>query len=356
MKAAIIVPGKKTSLKVDDIKMPKISDSEILIKAVSVGIDAQDYEIYEGRKGEAEGRSKKLIIGHECVGQVIMVGGKVSGFKDGDIVVPTIRRPGECMNCQNGEADVCLKGDYKERGIKGLNGFMAEYFKEKPEYLIIVPRQLKDSALLIYDMSVVEKAYRTIFAVQSRMTWKPRRALVIGSFSTSILAAALLKQKGFETYVTYEESDELKKGLFSLIGVKHFKSDIKNLHDAAKKAGGSFDVVVDATGLKGNVMHASMLLAPNGVYCIAGPLDPSEKVQSCQKCLQQGIISNNSIIVSVESSSFTDYKTAIKDLKSLQKQWPDLLTKMITANYSISDVKKAIRSSKDNIKSAIIFN
>ena len=355
MKAATIAAGKKDSLKVESVKMPKIGNNEVLIKVNIAGLDNQDYEITKGLKGQPDGRSKKLIIGHECVGQVIMVGEKVEGFKDGDLVVPTIRRPGTCTNCQKGEYDMCIQGDYKERGIQGLDGVLSEYIKENPDYLVKVSKKLKDCAVLLPELSIVEKAYRTIFALQSRMVWKPKRALVVGANSLGMLSAALLKQKGFDTFAAYEEADDIAIALFNLIGVKHFKMDGKNLHDTSKKSSGAFDTVFDTTGSKSNVMHASSLLTRNGVYAIIGALNDKEKVRACSKCSSAGIINNNSTIVSVESSSISDYKEGIKDMGIIQKLWPELLDRMITPKYSIDNVSKAVKKIQSSLKTVIVF-
>src|SRR5207245_7810444 len=36
------------------------------------------------------------------------------GIKKGDLVVPTVRRPDGCLNCQSSESDMCLTGQRSE--------------------------------------------------------------------------------------------------------------------------------------------------------------------------------------------------------------------------------------------------
>jgi hypothetical protein len=38
---------------------------------------------------------------------------------------------------------MCLTGEYQERGILGLHGFMSEVYSEESRYLVKVPRSLR---------------------------------------------------------------------------------------------------------------------------------------------------------------------------------------------------------------------
>ena len=64
--------------------------------------------------------------------------GPSSGLKPGDLVVGIVRRPDPvpCPNCAVGEWDMCRNGQYTERGIKQIHGFMSERWRIEPEYAI----------------------------------------------------------------------------------------------------------------------------------------------------------------------------------------------------------------------------
>ena len=51
-----------------------------------------------------------------------------------------VRRPDPvpCPNCAVGESDMCRNGQYTERGIKEIHGFMSERWRIEPEYAIKV--------------------------------------------------------------------------------------------------------------------------------------------------------------------------------------------------------------------------
>ena len=67
---------------------------------------------------------------------MVKVRGKVKPLKPGNPVVATFRKPDDCINCRAEEYDMCLKGNYLEREIKGLDGFLSGYHAEdeNPSY------------------------------------------------------------------------------------------------------------------------------------------------------------------------------------------------------------------------------
>ena len=55
-----------------------------------------------------------------------------------------VRRPDPvpCPNCAVGEFDMCRNGQYTERGIKEIDGFMSERWRIEPQYAIKVDPSL----------------------------------------------------------------------------------------------------------------------------------------------------------------------------------------------------------------------
>lgn len=149
-------------------------------------------------------------MGHESLGIVEEVGNNVIDFSIGDYVVATVRRSDDCIKCRNGESDMCLKGNSKERGIKGLHEFMSEYYKEKPEYLIKIPDKHKEVGVLLEPLSIVEKGILQMFEIQRRFVWKPRKALIVGAGIIGLFAT-LLRTQGLDVYtLATREKDGLK--------------------------------------------------------------------------------------------------------------------------------------------------
>ena len=44
--------------------------------------------------------------------------------------------------------DFRITGDFTERGIKGIHGYMTEFVVDDEQYVVKVPRELRDVAVL----------------------------------------------------------------------------------------------------------------------------------------------------------------------------------------------------------------
>ena len=57
-----------------------------------------------------------------------------------------------------GRSDMCQTGKYRERGIKGLDGYQTEFVVDKEQYVVRVPAELEAVGVLMEPLSIVEKA------------------------------------------------------------------------------------------------------------------------------------------------------------------------------------------------------
>ena len=150
MKAIVVKPGEKDSIHMRDMPDPKMKPDQVAVKMLRVGLCGTDAEINHGLYGKPPDGDEFLILGHENLGVVEEVGKKVRGWKAGDLVVSTVRRPcGKCPQCSAGENDMCSSGQYTERGIMRRHGFMAEYYVESPIFLNKIPKEIRDFAVLL---------------------------------------------------------------------------------------------------------------------------------------------------------------------------------------------------------------
>ena len=103
MKAIVVTPGLRNSVRLEEVEKPVPEAGQALLRILEVGIDGNDIEINEGAYGEAPVGSKYLIVGHECVAVVEETPEGSNRVTKGDLVVPTVRRPDGCINCANDE-------------------------------------------------------------------------------------------------------------------------------------------------------------------------------------------------------------------------------------------------------------
>src|SRR5947199_9838303 len=138
MRAAAVFPGRR-AVGVLDVEAPKMSGpNDVKFRVLEVGVCGTDREICSFEYGEPPAGGDYLVLGHECVGEVVEVGPEVQGWAPGDLVVPTVRRPSTdpaCAACRAGQQDFCYSGLYTERGINKYHGFMTEMVVDQAQYL-----------------------------------------------------------------------------------------------------------------------------------------------------------------------------------------------------------------------------
>ena len=138
-------------------------------------------------------------------------------------MVGIVRRPDPipCPNCVVGEWDMCRNGQYTERGIKQINGFMSERWRVEPEYVVKVDRSLGLLGVLLEPTTVVAKAWEQVAAVGQRAFWDPRTVLVTGAGPIGLLAALVGKQRGLEVHVLDRAESGAKPDLVRALGATY---------------------------------------------------------------------------------------------------------------------------------------
>lgn len=126
---AIRLLGKE-KLVLQEIPVPEISESEILIKVKAASICGTDVRMYQnGANGVSEERP--LTLGHEFAGDIAKVGDKVTAYHVGQkvSVAPNIGC-GTCDLCVSGQTHLC--SEYQAFGVT-MDGGFAEYVKVPKE-------------------------------------------------------------------------------------------------------------------------------------------------------------------------------------------------------------------------------
>ena len=320
------------------------------MRTSKIGICGTDLEIIQGGYGEAPPNSDYLVLGHECLATVEDAPSNSAGIEKGDLVVPTVRRPDGCLNCQNGESDMCLTGQYKEHGIKGLHGFCSEYSVSDLNYLVRIPAELSDVAILLEPTSVAEKGVFQSFKIQDRMIWKPQKALVLGTGPVGLLTVLLLRLRGLDvTAVATRPKDSLKARLVEKIGGTYV-----NGTDQPISGLGRFDLILEETGVASLAAEAQGLLNNNGVLCLLGIYRPNLATQDIGHSYDDIVLGNKITFGSVNANK-RYFVSGIQDFKTIQQKFPGVLKSMFTKTVGPSNYSQAYSPTKDDIKSVIDF-
>ena len=355
MKAIVVKPGLKDSIHMRDMPDPRLKPDQVVVKMLRVGLCGTDAEINHGLYGEAPPGEELLILGHENLGVVEEVGKKVTGWKAGDLVVSTVRRPcSKCPQCRAGENDMCSSGQYTERGIMRRHGFMAEYYVEQPRFLNKIPAAIRDFAVLLEPMSVVQKGIDHSYRLQRRLTgWNPRFAMVLGAGPIGLLAASVLRVRGLRTAVVGREApSDYRAQIATRIGAEYLPVANRSLLDLPKEAGYP-DIVIEATGASKVVFDAMEILGRNGVLCLlsvtAGDTVNPEPIDR----INQKIVLGNQVVFGSVNASPRHFKQGVKDFVAIDRKWPGVMNRLLTDRIPWADHKKWFVARGATIKSTL---
>ncbi len=356
IRAVVITPEEEESARIEEIEVPEPEYDQCLMKVLEVGIDGTDREINAGEYGEAPRGDDFLVVGHECVGRVERAPDDGRGIREGDIVVPTVRRPCPegCVNCRNGEIDFCLTGNFTERGIKGRHGFMREAYVEHPEFLVKVPGDLEDVAVWLEPISIIEKTFRQIDSIQSRVYWEPERMLVTGAGNMGILSALEGRLRGLDVLVYSRGPNEgVRKKIFDDACIRYQDSEEKEMDEIMEDFGPA-DIFVEGTGFSPLVWEGLSHLEVNGIGCLLSVTNGNETVELPSDDLNNHMVMGNRVAVGVVNASRRDFENGIESLLEIRERWPGTLERFITSRVSLDDAAEALKEKgHDDLKTVV---
>ncbi|MEM3186614.1 MAG: glucose 1-dehydrogenase [Conexivisphaerales archaeon] len=355
MKSIVVTPRVQGSLKLMDMDIPQVGEKEVLLKVLKVGVCGTDRDIIAGFYGEAPEGSSYLVIGHESLCRIEEVGSGVDTFRKGELVVPTVRRncPENCESCRNGMSDMCLTGHYKEHGIKQLHGFAREYAISDSGFIVKLPESLSDAGILLEPLTIVEKGISVSYAMQnSRLPWRPERAIVLGAGPVGLLATAVLRLKGLEVdTVATRPEDSLKARLAEQTGASYINAAKNPLATLENR----YDLVLEVTGNVSVAVEAQKLARVNGIVSYLGIYKETTATEDAGKIFTDLVLGNRVYFGSVNANK-KYFQAGVDDLIRIQQEWSGFLGKMITKRVRPEGLSEAYGPvGPDGIKNIIEF-
>jgi threonine dehydrogenase-like Zn-dependent dehydrogenase len=346
MQAITVEPHKPESARLEDVPEPDARNGSVLVEAIAVGVCGTDVEIVEGKYGWAPQGKERLVLGHESLGRVLDPGAN-SGLQKGDLVVGIVRRPDPvpCPNCAVGEWDMCRNGQYTERGIKQIDGFMSERWRIEPEYALKVDRSLGLLGVLLEPTTVVAKAWEQVQAIGQRAFWEPRTVLVTGAGPIGLLAALVGMQRGLEVHVLDRVESGAKPDLVRALGATYH-------HATVASVGFEPDVIVECTGAGQVIVDAIRAVAPGGVVCLTGVGSGGRTTGLPAADVAAEMVLQNNVVVGSVNANKRHWFKAGQVLERADRGW---LARLVTRREPPQAFMRALQRQPADIKTVIQF-
>lgn len=335
MRAIAVHPGKANSAHLTEMPKPCLKDIPrnrgVLVKVLRVGVDGTDKEINAAEYGAAPDGFNFLVIGHESFGQVQEVAPGVSELVPGDYVVAMVRRPGYSIYDQIGLQDMTTDDTYFERGINLRHGYLAEYYADDADYLIKIPRGLKNVGVLLEPMTVVEKGVAQAYEIQRRMkVWRPRKAAVMGAGTIGLLAALVLRLRGLDvTVFSRERKPNRNAELIEETGARYVSVQDTSILEGARQSG-PFDVIFEATGFSPVVFDSMQALAKNGVLVLSSITGGDRKVEVPADRINLDFVLGNKVMVGTVNAARENFEEGVRDMAKAEAEYPGWLSQLLT--------------------------
>src|ERR1051326_8293729 len=369
MKAVAVVPATR-EVRLIEQEAPRVTTpTHVKLRMLDVGVCGTDREICAFQYGTPPDGAEHLVIGHESLGEVVEVGPAVSRLTPGDLVVPMVRRPcahEDCAACRAGRQDFCFTGDFSERGIKNLHGFMTEFVVDDERYMHVVPRALRDVAVLVEPLTIAEKALIQVDQVQRRLPWtcefepgKPRRtchrAVVIGAGPVGLLGAMALVARGFDTSVYSRElAPNPKSDLVAAIGAHYFSAQNTSLDQMAEQIG-NIDLVYEATGASAIAFEMMKVLGTNGIFVFTGVPGRKAPIEVDTDVIMRNLVLKNQVVFGTVNAGVEAFEAAIRDVALFQERWPAAVRGLITGRYPVEAHRDLLVGTAQGIKNVLTF-
>jgi threonine dehydrogenase-like Zn-dependent dehydrogenase len=350
MRAAAVFPGRKSLEVISDFPEPKLeSPGAVKLRVLTVGVCGTDREIASFQYGfPPPAGSDFLVLGHECLGEIVEVGPEVTDLRPGDLVIPMVRRPcdhPECVACRAGRQDFCYTGDYRERGIKQMHGFLTEQIVDDARYMNPVPKAIRDVAVLVEPLTIAEKGLIQTLEIQQRLPWGgTHNAVVLGAGPVGLLGAMALRHAGFNvTVYSRNREPDASADIVKAIGAKYTSSQDRSIEQMAAETG-NIDVVYEATGVSRFAFDVLAVLGTNGMFILTGVPGQHGQVGVDTDRIMRDLVLKNQCVLGTVNAGKDAFQKAVSDLASFYAAWPEAVKSLITGRFPLERFAEPIRT------------
>jgi len=235
MKAAVFSKPGLGNLRVTDVPVPNVGESDVLIKVVMAGVNPIDYSVASGGRNV---RPMPHIPGTEFAGIVSEIGSAVENVKPDDRVIVYPRLFDEaCDLCMEGKEMLCRNG-----GIVGVvsNGGFAEYVSVPSRNIF----RISDDINWELAASIPVAALTPYHALKEASLKKEDSVVIVGaSGNTGIFAVQFAKEMGAKVIAVTRKRWVNDLGADLVVDMEHAQEGVRRISQ-----GRMADVVMDSLG------------------------------------------------------------------------------------------------------------
>jgi D-arabinose 1-dehydrogenase-like Zn-dependent alcohol dehydrogenase len=316
-------------LSIEDVPVPEIGPDEVLVETRTSGICGTDLHILSGH-GYVP--SLPHILGHEPAGLVAAVGGRVTGFRLGDRVVPHLFFSCDrCYFCRVGRHQQCTN----LKGILGVlcAGAFADYFKVPAANLFALPQNVPfDAGGLIAD------------AVVTALHASKRGSLQLGD-SALVLGAGGVGQNLIQI---------LSAGGVNVVAVDCSPEKLT----LARKMGASLTFKVDDMQAQLDSLNASQ---SEGLRCAFNCVGTGESMRLCANLVMRGgrivVVGEEREYPRIETTEIAQKELEIVGSRNGTRQdmveairllETGIVKPFVAGRYALEDINVAIQAMQNN--------
>ena len=271
MDSIVFIDTGKFEFMQRDIPTIKKPD-DVKIKILAASICGTDVHILGNPPGI--NATKDIVLGHECVGEVVETGEGVKVLEVGDhIIFFFFFSCGVCPPCQSGDSNLCMNMD--SMGVF-TDGIFAQYAVAPEKQMVKIDKNIPmDQAIFAEPLNCV------MGAVKKLKVMPGDNVLVLGGGPIGLYFATLMKTCGAGKVIVSEVSDfrkpyALKQGASRVINPQ--KENLKD--EIMKETGGvGVDIVIDAVGV---LIADAISTVKNGGSILLFGQNASKRQEICQ--------------------------------------------------------------------------
>ncbi|MDE3089536.1 MAG: FAD-binding protein, partial [Chloroflexota bacterium] len=227
------------------------------------------------------------------------------------------------------------------------------YYLEVPEYLIRIPFELVDFAVLLEPLTIVEKGLWQAYKIQERLMWEPRTAVVFGAGTVGLLAALALRAKGLNVAVVARSPrGTLNSQIAEAAGAQYISAQEVAADDLPKKLG-RIDIVFEATGSSIVAMKTLEILGTNGISILSSVTGGSKTIQFPSDVVNQRMVLGNMVAFGTVNANRRYFDMGVDSLAQFQKLWRGLLSRFITRRVPLADFSIDVLDDRSGVKTTI---